>query len=70
MADYNIKPGVYTHVDSDDWSEIFEKILGADMILFATPVWWGVQSSPIQRVIERLDELNEDLLFTREDVIV
>ena len=46
LADYNIKPEVYTHVDSDDWSEIFEKILSADMILFATPVWWGVQLLP------------------------
>ena len=45
LADYDIKPGVYTHVDSDDWSEIFEKILGADIILFVSPVWGGVQSS-------------------------
>jgi multimeric flavodoxin WrbA len=35
LADYNIKPGVYTNIDSDDWSAIFEKILDADIVIFA-----------------------------------
>jgi hypothetical protein len=33
---------------------IFEKILASDIIIFATPVWWGNQSSLIQKVIERI----------------
>ena len=64
LADYSILPGVYTHVGSDDWPEIFEKILAADIIIFATPVWWGIQSSLIQRVIERLDELHDEIMET------
>src|SRR3712207_5037981 len=55
LADYNILPGVYTNIDKDDaWPMIFDKILVSDIIIFATPVWWGNQSSLIQRVIERL----------------
>lgn len=62
LADYDIKPGTYTRVDSDDWTTIFEKILAADIIIFATPVWWGIQSSLIQRAIERLDELHDEIM--------
>jgi multimeric flavodoxin WrbA len=62
LADHNIKPGVYTKIGFDEWPAIFEKILAADIIIFATPVWWGVQSSLIQRVIERLDEIHDEIM--------
>lgn len=62
LADYNVKPGVYTNIDSDDWPLILEKIFNSDIIIFATPVWWGIQSSLIQRVIERLDELHDEIM--------
>jgi multimeric flavodoxin WrbA len=48
--------------DNDDWSMIFEKILASDIVIFATPVWWGNQSSLIQRVIERLDEIHDEIM--------
>jgi multimeric flavodoxin WrbA len=48
----------------DEWPGILKKVLAADIIVFATPVWWGIQSSLIQRVIERLDELHEELRET------
>lgn len=64
LANYDIKPGTYTNIDSDDWPKIFEKILSTDIVVFATPIWWGIQSSLIQRVIERLDELHDELMET------
>lgn len=64
LADYNIQPGVYTRIDSDDWPGIYEKIMAADIVIFATPVWWGIQSSLIQRVIERLDEIHDEIMET------
>ena len=64
MADYDIRPGVYTKVDSDDWPQIYEKIMVADIVIFATPVWWGIQSSLIQRVIERLDKIYDEIMET------
>lgn len=62
LADYNILPGVYTTIDKDDWPMIFDKILASDIVIFATPVWWGNQSSLIQRVIERLDEIHDEFM--------
>jgi multimeric flavodoxin WrbA len=48
--------------DGDDWPQILEKLLASDIIVFATPVWWSNQSSLMQRVIERLDELHDMVL--------
>jgi multimeric flavodoxin WrbA len=64
LRDYDIQPGTKTEIDDDDWPKILNKMLAADIIIFATPVWWGIQSSLIQRIIERLDELNDEQLET------
>jgi hypothetical protein len=29
LIDYDLRPGVYTKVDSDDWPATFEKIVAA-----------------------------------------
>jgi hypothetical protein len=39
--------------DDDEWPEIADKLRKADIVIFATPIWWGQRSSLIQRVIER-----------------
>jgi multimeric flavodoxin WrbA len=64
LRDYDIQPGTSTDIDDDDWPTILNKMIGADIIIFATPIWWGIQSSLLQRAIERLDELNDELLDT------
>lgn len=65
LADFNIPPGTSTNMGAgDDWPGIQKKILAADIIVFATPIWWGNQSSLMQRVIERLDEVHNELLET------
>jgi multimeric flavodoxin WrbA len=64
LRDYDIQPGTKTEIDGDDWPRILEKVLSADIIIFATPIWWGIQSSLLQRAIERLDELNDEMLET------
>src|SRR5688572_5066365 len=56
LRDYNIQPGTSTEIDDDDWPKIVEKMIDSDIVIFATPIWWGIQSSLIQRIIERLDE--------------
>jgi multimeric flavodoxin WrbA len=58
LANHNIVPGTYTHMDvEDDWPAIYQKILDAEILLFATPIWWNNHSSELQRCIERLDEV-------------
>ena len=65
LVDYKILPGLKRDMgDGDEWPKIIPKLLEADIIIFATPVWWGVASSLMQRVIERLDTENDTLLET------
>jgi multimeric flavodoxin WrbA len=65
LADYDIKPGIKLNMGKgDEWPGIVKKVLAADIIVFATPIWWGNQSSLMQRAIERLDELHNELLDT------
>jgi multimeric flavodoxin WrbA len=65
VVEYDVKPGVKSNMGKgDEWPEILKKILAADILVFATPIWWGNQSSLMQRVIERLDELHTELRET------
>jgi multimeric flavodoxin WrbA len=67
-VDYDIAPGVWPDMtkkglESDDWPQIFKKVMAADILILGTPIWLGEKSSVCQRVIERLygqsGELNE-----------
>jgi multimeric flavodoxin WrbA len=40
--------------DRDDWPEIFEQVMAADILVLLTPIWLGEKSSVCTRVIERL----------------
>jgi multimeric flavodoxin WrbA len=63
LVEHNILAGTYTQMGKDDaWPKIFKEIIASDIIIFATPVWWGNHSSEIQRVIERLDEIHDKIL--------
>jgi multimeric flavodoxin WrbA len=61
LSDANLPVGLgFRESEDDDWPAIVEKIKGADVVIFATPVWWGGRSSLMQRVIERFDALDEE----------
>ncbi|MBX4192056.1 flavodoxin family protein [Candidatus Parcubacteria bacterium] len=65
LADHNIPPGTRSNMgQGDEWPQILQKMFAADIIIFATPIWWDNQSSLIQRVVERLDELNDKIVET------
>lgn len=56
VVDQDIRPGVEADMgDGDQWPTIREKVLAADILIFATPSWLGNMSSVAQRVLERLD---------------
>lgn len=61
LVDHVVKPGVEIDMkNGDDWPEIRQKILDADILVMATPTWVGQMSSEALRAIERLDaELGE-----------
>jgi multimeric flavodoxin WrbA len=63
LADKNIPVGLgYNEGPDDEWPAIVEEIKKADIILFATPIWWGGRSSLMQRIIERMDAFDEDVI--------
>jgi multimeric flavodoxin WrbA len=63
LVDRKILPGTYSDMgEGDEWPNILRRVLDSEIVILATPVWWGNQSSEIQRVIERLDELHDKVL--------
>ncbi len=40
--------------EADDWPVIFEKVMAADILVLAGPIWLGDNSSVMKKVIERL----------------
>ncbi len=59
-VDHVIPPGVYPDMtehgyDRDDFPEIYRSLVEpADLMILATPIWLGDQSSPTRTIIERL----------------
>jgi multimeric flavodoxin WrbA len=61
LSDKNIPAGLtFRESPDDEWPEIAQKIRETDILVLATPIWWGGRSSLIQRVIERLDAFDEE----------
>lgn len=72
-VDHDIHPGVQTDMgNGDKWPPLRERVLAADILVFATPTWLGQHSSVAQRVLERLnaelgetDDQGRPILFDR-----
>ena len=66
--DHDIATGVYPDMrehgwDTDEWPELYKKIMAADILVLCGPIWLGDNSSIMKQVIERLyagsSELNK-----------
>jgi multimeric flavodoxin WrbA len=56
VADYRIPFGTESDMgEGDEWPRILEAIRQADILVFGSPIWFGVRSSVLQMIIERLD---------------
>ena len=56
VVDFDVKPGVRADEgDGDQWPELRTRIMDAQILVIATPIWMGHPSSIAQRVLERLD---------------
>ena len=66
VVDHQVDPGVLSEPQSegDEWPAIREKIVGADIVVVATPTWLGQISSVCKRALERMDAF---LAETKED---
>ncbi len=56
-VDFVIEPGVMPTAlsDADEWPTMLKRVKAADILVMATPTWFGHRSSVCQRVLERLD---------------
>jgi multimeric flavodoxin WrbA len=71
LSDKIIPVGLgYRESADDEWPAIVEEIKKADIVLFATPIWWGGRSSLMQRAIERMDAFDEDVLHGGRAVLL
>jgi multimeric flavodoxin WrbA len=58
-VDYRIAEGVYPDMrehgwDHDDWPDLFEKVMAANILVIGSAIWLGDKTSVATRVIERL----------------
>ena len=69
VIDHDIATGVYPDMRehgwlNDEWPDIYKKVMAADIVVLAGPIWLGDNSSVMKRLIERLygnsAELNKD----------
>ncbi|NYZ61224.1 flavodoxin family protein [Luteimonas deserti] len=56
VVDFDVRPGVTRDEgDGDQWPQLRQRIMDAQIFVLATPIWLGHPSSVAQRVLERLD---------------
>lgn len=58
-VDHSIPVGIWPDMtehgwDVDEWPAIVERVLAADILVLATPIWLGEKSSVCTKIIERL----------------
>ena len=58
-VDHDIASGVWPDMtehgwETDEWPEIFERVMAADILVLGTPIWLGEKSSVCTKIIERL----------------
>ncbi|MGI8619257.1 MAG: flavodoxin family protein, partial [Gemmatimonadaceae bacterium] len=71
LADQKLPVGLgFRESPDDDWPGIVERIKNADIVIFATPIWWGGRSSLLQRVIERMDAFDEEAMEGGRSVLL
>jgi hypothetical protein len=58
VLDYQVRPGVTSDEgDGDEWPRLPERILGAEILVVASPTWLGRPSSVAQCVLARIDAM-------------
>ena len=56
VVDHDVRFGVSNDEgDGDEWPAILERVKSCDILVIATPIWFGVRGSVCQMVMERLD---------------
>jgi multimeric flavodoxin WrbA len=55
VVDYNVATGISSDEgNGDEWPKIYKQVLASNILVIATPIWFGVRGSVCQKVMERL----------------
>ena len=58
IVDHDVLPGVSSDEgDGDAWPAIRAKVVASEILVLATPTWFGQPSSVVKRVLERMDAM-------------
>lgn len=62
IVDHVVHPGTSSDEgDGDEWPAIRAKVVAAEILVIATPIWLGQPSSVAKRALERLNGLTNEL---------
>lgn len=66
MLDHVVPPGIQPDMtehgwDRDDWPDLWQRVLAADILVIGTPLWLGEESSTCRVLIERLYAMSDRL---------
>jgi len=66
FVDHDVATGVYPDMTkqgwkTDEWPKLFKKVIDADILIVAGPIWLGDNSSITKKLIERLYSNSGDL---------
>jgi multimeric flavodoxin WrbA len=65
-----VNPCLITQTDAkDEMKKIYDGILGTDVVIFSTPIYWGNHSQLTQLIVERLNSL-ENAYTTHKQVVI
>lgn len=63
VVDHTIPFGIHTLIKDepkDDWPEIHKQILECNILVIASPIWFGTRASVTQLVLERISGMYEE----------
>lgn len=70
LVNHRIPAGTCSNMgEGDQWPAILEKVMASQILVFATPIWWGNHSSILQGVIERLDEVHDGVIANQRSAL-
>nr|MBI1230313.1 flavodoxin family protein [Cytophagales bacterium] len=63
LIDHDVPHGSYPDMteygyQTDEWPDLFHRVIDADILIIATPIWLGEKSSVAKKLIERLDAMS------------
>jgi multimeric flavodoxin WrbA len=58
VVDHDVLPGISSDEgEGDAWPRIRAKVVSSEILVLATPTWFGQPSSVVKRVLERMDAM-------------